>query len=165
MNNCGLLSQKGIPDMPTPRTHDERVAAARLRLQQEFQMWLSTGGHTGPHLIPVAFVGDGDAIVTATGENSRTVRNLRETGRARVAVGTTSDVVMVDTALDGLVPVPEVASDVANRFAAVSHDPRQMPGYVYIRLLPRRIQVWNGFHEFPGRTVMLKGEWLSDPAD
>lgn len=128
-------------------------------------MWLSTGGHTGPHLIPVAFVGDGDAIVTATGAGSKTVRNLRETGRARVAVGTTSDVVMVDAALDGLVSVPEVATDLADRFAAVSHDPRQMPGYVYIRLLPRRIQVWNGFHEFPGRTVMLKGAWLSHPVD
>lgn len=128
-------------------------------------MWLSTGGYTGPHLIPVAFVGDGDAIVTATGEGSKTVRNLRETGRARVAVGTTSDVVMVDATLDGLVSVPEVATDLADRFAAVSHDPRQMPGYVYIRLLARRIQVWNGFHEFPGRTVMLKGEWLPHPVD
>ncbi len=91
-------------------------------------MWVSTGGRSGPHLIPVAFVGDDGAIVTATGESSRTVRNLRETGRARVAVGTTSDVVMVDTTLAGLVPVPEIATDVADRFAAVSHDPRQLPG-------------------------------------
>ncbi|WP_328349235.1 pyridoxamine 5'-phosphate oxidase family protein [Streptomyces sp. NBC_00445] len=151
--------------MPTPRTHDERLAAARLRLQQEFQMWLSTCGRRRPHLIPVAFVGDNDAIVTATGASSKTVRNLRETGWARMAVGTTSDVVMVDTVLDGLVPVPEVDTDVADRYAAVSHDPRKMPGYLYIRLLPRRIQVWNGFHEFPGRTVMRKGEWLSDPVD
>lgn len=128
-------------------------------------MWLSTGGQTGPHLIPVAFVGDNEAIVTATGESSKTVGHLQETGRARVAIGTTSDVVMIDTTLDGLVPVPEIATDVADRFAAVSHDPRQMPGYVYIRLIPRRIQVWNGFHEFPGRTVMLKGEWLSEPVD
>ena len=128
-------------------------------------MWLSTGGRSGPHLIPVAFVGDDDAIVTATGESSKTVRNLRETGRARVAVGTTSDVVMVDTVLDGLVPVPEVATDVADRFAAVSHDPRKMPGYLYIRLRPRRVQVWNGFHELQGRTVILKGEWLSHPVD
>ncbi|MFF1378951.1 pyridoxamine 5'-phosphate oxidase family protein [Streptomyces sp. NPDC058308] len=151
--------------MPTPRTHDERLAAARLRLRQEGQMWLSTGGCSGPHLIPVAFVDDDDAIVTATGESSKTVRNLRETGRARLAVGTTCDVVMVDTVLDGFVPVPEVATDVADRFAAVSHDPRKMEGYLYIRLLPRRVQVWNGFHEFRGRTVILKGQWLSDPVD
>ncbi|GAA2657307.1 hypothetical protein GCM10010400_13350 [Streptomyces aculeolatus] len=150
-------------DMPRP--HAERVAAARLRLAQDFQMWLSTGGHAGPHLIPVAFVADGDALVTATGEGSRTVRNLRETGRARLAVGTTADVVMVDAALDDLVPVPRVATDVADRFAAVSHDPRERPGNVYIRLRPQRIQVWNGFHEFPGRTVMLKGDWLTEPAD
>ncbi|GGV09008.1 hypothetical protein GCM10010245_16930 [Streptomyces spectabilis] len=151
--------------MPTPRAHEERLAAARLRLQQESQMWLATGGCAGPHLIPVAFVSDNDAIVTATGESSKTVRRIQETKRARVAVGTTSDVVMIDTVLDGLVPVPEVATGVADRFAAVSHDPRKMSGYVYIRLLPRRIQVWNGFHEFSGRTVMLKGEWLSGPVD
>lgn len=128
-------------------------------------MWLSTGGRSGPHLIPVAFVSDDDAIVTATGENSKTVRNLRETGRARVAVGTTADVVMIDTVLDGLVQVPEVATDLADRFAAVSHDPRQMQGYLYIRLRPRRVQVWNGFHELRGRTVMRKGEWLPYPVD
>ncbi|WP_255413897.1 pyridoxamine 5'-phosphate oxidase family protein [Pseudonocardia sp. MH-G8] len=151
--------------IPTPRTHDERVAAARLRLEQEFQMWLSTGGRAGPHLIPVAFVEDGDTIVTATGTGSRTVRHLQETGRARVALGTTSDVVMIDATLDRLVPVPEVATELADRFAAVSHDPRQMPGYVYLRLLPHRVQVWNGFHEFPGRTVMLEGEWLPHPVD
>ncbi|MEO3762602.1 hypothetical protein [Streptomyces sp. B8F3] len=73
--------------------------------------------------------------------------------------------VMIDTVLDGLLPVREMTTDVADRFAAVSNDPRQMPGYVYIRLLPRRIQVWNGFHELSGRTVILKGEWLSDPVD
>ncbi|WP_222851020.1 pyridoxamine 5'-phosphate oxidase family protein [Phytoactinopolyspora mesophila] len=151
--------------MPTPRTHDERVAAAQRRLQQDFQMWLSTGGRTGPHLIPVAFIVDDDVVVTATGENSKTVRNLQETRRARLALGTTSDVVMIDTVLDGLVPVSKIASDAADRFAAVSHDPRQMPGYVYIRLFPRRVQVWNGFHEFPGRTAMLEGEWLSNPVD
>ena len=149
---------------PAPRAHDARVAAARRRLEQDFQMWLSTGGRSGPHLIPVAFVLDGDALVTATGESSRTVRNLRQTGRARVALGTTSDVVMVDTVLGGLVPVAEVTADIADRFAAVSHDPRRMPGYLYVRLLPRRVQVWNGFHEFPGRTVMRGGEWLAEPA-
>ncbi|WP_210749841.1 hypothetical protein [Nocardia vermiculata] len=113
----------------------------------------------------MAFVEDGAAIVTATGANSKTVRNLRGSGRARVAVGTTSDVVMVDATLDGLISVNEVVADLADRFAAVSHDPRQLPGYIYIRLRPRRIQVWNGFHEFAGRTVMLDGEWLSRPVD
>lgn len=128
-------------------------------------MWLSTAGHSGPHLIPVAFVADDHGIVTATAEASTTVRNLAETRRARVAIGSTSDVVMLDTVLEDLVPVPEVDPDLADRYAAVSHDPRQMPGYLYLRLLPQRIQVWNGFHEFTGRTVMLDGAWLPEPVD
>ncbi|UPK74195.1 pyridoxamine 5'-phosphate oxidase family protein [Nocardioidaceae bacterium SCSIO 66511] len=148
-----------------PRTHRERIAAAQDRLEHEYQMWLSTAGSAGPHLIPVAFVIDGDSVVTATGEGSKTVRNLNETGKARIALGTTSDVVMVDVTLGGLVTVRDVAIDVADRFAAVSHDPRRLSGYVYLRLLPRRVQVWNGFHEFQGRTVMLEGNWLSSPVD
>ena len=40
-----------------------------------------------------------------------------------------------------------------------------MPGFLYLRVLPARIQVWNGFHEYGGRTVMLDGCWLDAPVD
>lgn len=151
--------------MLTARSHDERIAAARRRLIEESQMWLSTGGRTGPHLIPVSFVVDDSAVMTATGESSKTVRNLRERDRARLAIGGTSDVVMIDAVVDRFITSEAVAADVADRYAAVSHDPRQMPGYIYVRLQPRRIQVWNGFHEFGGRTVMRDGRWLAQPVD
>lgn len=72
---------------------------------------------------------------------------------------------MVDADLDAFVAPTEMATPVADRYAAVSHDPRHMPGYVYIRLRPERIQVWNGYHEFSGRTVMLNGQWLTTPVD
>lgn len=148
---------------PRPRKHSERIAAARERLHEEFQLWLSTSGAKGPHLIPLAFVDDGNGILIATGEHSVTTRNLKANRRARFAVGTTTDVLMVDAVLGRVISVEEIEPSLADRYAAVSHDPRTFPGYSYLRLLPQRVQVWNGFHEFAGRTVMLNGEWLDTP--
>ena len=125
--------------MAAPRPLDARVTAAQQRLSDTHQLWLATGGSRGPHLIPVAFVRDGQEIVIATGERSRTVENLRETGRARLALGTTDDVVMVDADLDGFITAPEMPTPIADRYAAVSHDPREMPGYIYIRFRPHRV--------------------------
>ncbi len=61
-------------------------------------MWLATGsdGH-GAHLIPVAYVRDGSTLTTATFRRSRTVSNLRARPTARLAIGDTADVVMIDT--------------------------------------------------------------------
>ncbi|MFP5021549.1 pyridoxamine 5'-phosphate oxidase family protein [Pseudonocardia phyllosphaerae] len=151
--------------MIAPRPLDDRISAARRRLSDTHQLWLASGGSGGPHMIPVAFVYDDGQIVTATAERSRTVANLRESQRARLALGTTDDVVMVDASLERFETVSEISQPVADRFAAVSHDPRHMPGYLYIRLCPTRIQVWNGYHEFAGRTVMLAGNWLTSPVD
>lgn len=149
---------------PTARSLDRRRTDALKRLET-YQMWLATGsdGH-GAHLIPVAYVWNSNTLTTATFERSRTAANLRATPRARVAIGDTADVVMIDVTAT-LIPVDAIDPDVADRFAQVSHDPRIMPGLVYIELAPHRIQVWNGFHEFTGRTVMIDGQWLDRPVD
>jgi hypothetical protein len=58
--------------------------------------------------------------------------------------------------------IPEVAT----RYAQASgNDPQAVPGFVYIQLVPERIQLWKGVAEFAGRTVMRAGVWLDDPAD
>ncbi|HWM36291.1 MAG TPA: hypothetical protein VNS49_04105, partial [Streptomyces sp.] len=97
---------------------------------------------------------------------SRTVANLDAHPQARIALGDTADVVMID-ADASLVEVPAIGADIAERYAQVSHDPRTYPAgtFLYLSLHPRRIQVWNGFHEFPGRTVMQQHQWLDDPVD
>ncbi len=153
-----------MSDQRQPRPFDVRAKDASERLTTATQMWLATGGTGSPHLIPVAVVYDDGQLVTATFERSKTVANVSTVPRARVALGTTADVVMVDASV-GLVPVARMDASTADRFAAISHDPRVMPGFTYLRLTPRRIQVWNGFHEFGGRTVMQAGRWLSEPID
>lgn len=95
------------------------------------------------------------AGATAASDAGRTVANTGSHPQARVAVGDTMDVVMVDTGAS-LIDVPDIDVDIAERYAEVSTDPRAHPAdsFVFLRLQPRRIQVWNGVHEFSGRTVM-----------
>ncbi len=150
-----------------PRGLAERQTDARKRLESGFQLWLATGsdGH-GAHLIPVAYVWDGSVLYTATFAHSRTVANIKAHPQARLALGDTADVVIIDAGVS-LLEVSAIDTAIADRYAQVSHDPRTYPAgtFLYLRLHPRRIQVWNGFHEFPGRTTMQDGQWLADPVD
>ncbi len=142
-----------------PRSAIERRRDTVELLESAYHLWLSTSGpEGGPHLIPVAFVWSGSWITMATFVESRTVANLRDNPRARLAVGSTADVVILDGDVR-FVAVDEMDTETADRFAAVSHDPRVMPGLVYLRFTPHRIQAWNGFHEFDGRTLMAGGSW------
>lgn len=152
------MTQNSLQTAP-PRSTSERRSHAVELLESTHQLWLSTAGRdSGPHAIPVAFVWNGSWITMATFVHSRTASNLRDDPRARLAVGSPTDVVVLDGEVS-FVAVGEIDTEVADRFAAVSHDPRVMPGFVYLRFTPRRIQAWNGFHEFEGRTVMADGRW------
>ena len=71
---------------------------------------------------------------------------------------------MVDASAS-LLPAEAIDQESADAYAQVSVDPRTSPGFIYIRLIPQRIQVWKGAHEFAGRTVMSGGEWLGQPID
>jgi general stress protein 26 len=141
-----------------PRTTTQRREHALAQLAAQHELWLATGGETGPHMIPVCYVWDGLHITMATFEDSPTAANIRANRTARVAVGHHDDVTMIDGSVT-LVPVAEMEPGIADAFARVSHDPRVMPGLVYLRFTPRRVQVWNGFHEFTNRTVMRNGSW------
>lgn len=147
------------------RPLDERRRAALDLLGSNFQLWLTTArdGH-GAHLIPVAYVWDGTCLTMATLDRCRTSANLRANPRARVAIGEPSDLVMIDGEATLISPA---AMDpvTAESYARVSFDPRELPGLTYLRLVPTQMQVWNGFHEFHGRTVMANGEWLDEPLD
>lgn len=150
---------------PTARTLDHRRADALERIAANHQFWLATGSDgRGPHLIPVAYVWDGTTFTTATFERSRTITNLRADPRARVAIGDTGDVVMIDVSAE-LIAVSDIDPAAADQYARVAADPRTMSGFVYLRLLPQRMQAWNGVHEFGGRTIMLNGRWLDQAAD
>lgn len=144
---------------PEPRTTTQRREHALTQLRTQHELWLATGSDAGPHLIPVNYVWDGEHLTMATFEHSPTAANLRANGKARVAIGRHDDITMIDGTVT-FVAVADIESGIADAFARVSHDPRVMPGLVYLRFTPRRAQVWNGFHEFANRTVMRGGAWL-----
>lgn len=155
-----------LVSLPPARDLRQRRADTLDRLSSGFQMWMATGsdGH-GAHLIPVAYVWDGSDLVTATFRRSRTVSNLRARPVARLAIGDTADVVLID-ARAVLLDVSDIDAASAEAYAKVSTDPRNAPDtFVYLRLVPQRILAWNSLAEFSGRTVMLDGSWLDASVD
>jgi general stress protein 26 len=107
----------------------------------------------------VSFWWDGARLTTSTFEPSRTLDNVQKQPKVRVSVGTTTDVLMID-ATATVVRDDEVDADVAEGYAEASGIPQSTPGFVYIQLLPRRMQMWRGREEFTDRTVMRDGVWL-----
>ena len=150
------------------RSLAERRKAATERLRSNTNLWLATASDgRGPHLIPLTYWWDGSRLTTATFEGSRTVKNVRAQPKVRAAIGTAADVLMID-ATATIVTVADIAdiAEVASRYAQASgNDPQSMPGFVYIQLVPERIQLWTGVAEFTERTVMRAGVWLDDPID
>lgn len=152
---------------PVPaRSLAERRQWALDQLRAESHCWLATSSDgRGPHLIPVSFWWDGSRLTTATFAGSRTAKNIEAQPEVRVSVGATTDVLMID-ALAGIVPVAGIDPAEADGYVRSSRiDPRSVPGFVYVRLEPRRMQVWRGQSEFAGRTVMRDGAWLDAPVD
>jgi hypothetical protein len=115
-----------------------------------------------PYLVPLTLAWLRDRIVLASDGKSPTVANIAATGKARLSLGTTRDVVMIDALLEETFPVAEAPPWVADGYAAnTDWDPRGAGGsYVYVILRPDRIQAWRESNEIQGRTLMRAGEWL-----
>jgi general stress protein 26 len=153
-------------DEVRPRPLPERREAAREHLRSNSNLWLATASDgRGPHLIPASYWWDGSRLTTATFEDSRTLKNILAQPKVRASIGSTADVLMID-ATATIVAVADIDTAAAEGYARASgNDPRSVPGFAYIRLTPRRMQVWRGAAEFTGRTVMRGGGWLDDPVD
>jgi hypothetical protein len=146
------------------------AARSKLRRKRDFQqrlaedrdLWLSSASLTGgAYLVPLSFAWDGTGIVMATPAHSPTARNILENSKARLAIGTTRDVNMVEGHLDTWL-APDVSKSVADAFATkLTWDPRtEGLIHLYIRLRPTRIQAWREADEIPGRELMRDGRWL-----
>jgi hypothetical protein len=110
--------------------------------------------------VPVSLAWIDERVVIAVEGSSVTARNLTASGEARLAVGPTRDVTMIDAVLERAV---DVAADDALGAAYVAQadwDPRGDTGYVFLVLRPVRVQAWREANEIPGRTLMRDGTWL-----
>jgi pyridoxamine 5'-phosphate oxidase-like protein len=145
-----------------PRTKQQRKADVLAELSAPVaDVWVATGDAGQPYLVPLTLAWLDERVVLATSRRSRTARNLAAAGKARLALGTTRDVVLIDAALERTVPVAE-AGPIGDGYAARNDwDPRAAgDAYVFLVLRPERVQAWREENEIPDRTLMRDGSWL-----
>jgi Pyridoxamine 5'-phosphate oxidase len=148
---------------PPPRAPGQRRQDALDRLEGDVDAWVATADaeRGTPYLVPLSFLWDGECLLLATPAASPTGRNLQSTGRARVGVGPTRDLVLIEGTVQAQWPADEVPEEVGDAFAVkAGFDPRRLPGYRYFRLRPQRLQAWREANELEGRDLMRDGRWV-----
>jgi hypothetical protein len=138
-----------------------RADALRLLATPAIDVWVATASADGDaHLVPVSLAWIEERVVIAIPADSVTARNLVTSGRARLAVGPTRDVVMIDVVMERTAAVEDDDALQAAYTGQADWDPRQGSGYLYLVLRPVRLQAWREANEIPGRTLMRDGSWL-----
>ena len=149
-----------------PRPPAQRKADALVLLQTPgIDVWVATAGTSEDgsavaHLVPLSLAWIDERVVIALDGQSTTARNLGTNRPARLAVGATRDVVLIDAVVEDVVAVSD-ASELADGYRAQADwDPRSAgDSYVFIRLRPERLQAWREVNELAGRTLMRGGAW------
>lgn len=147
---------------PAPaRSRSQRRADAIAKLEGQVDLWVASADAEGAaYLVPLSFYWDGSTITIATPRASRTARNVIRAGWARVALGPTRDVLIVEGSVEAIPIGAEPALEEAHARAA-GFDPRTLADeYVYLRIAPREMQAWREANELAGRRIMRGGEWL-----
>ena len=146
-----------------PRSRAQRRRDTEHRLTHDIDLWLASASAAGgPHLVPLSFDWDGEALLVATPAKSPTGRNLAATQTARLGLGHTRDVSMIEGDVEVL-EIDALPQERGDRFATrAGFDPRaQDTPYRWFRISPRRIQAWREVNELPDRELMRDGRWLA----
>lgn len=149
--------------MAANRSTSERIEQTLERLGTEDHVWVATSSADGvPHLVPLSLAWDGTrALVVAQGDTP-TVRNAASSGRARLALDNTNDVVILDVDVK-VTPMPEVDEAALGSYVEqAGWDPRaETDTWSMLICAPTRIQAWNGVSETRDSTIMDDGRWRS----
>jgi hypothetical protein len=145
-----------------PRSREQRKVDTLAKLQSEVDLWVASADEGGDaYLVPLSYVWDESVLTVATPRASRTARNLGRAGRARVALGPTRDVVIVEGTVEAI-PIGTDSRLEDAHAQATGFDPRTLTEeYVYLRITPQTIQAWREANELEGRQLMRNGEWLA----
>ncbi|MEV8564676.1 pyridoxamine 5'-phosphate oxidase family protein [Streptomyces sp. NPDC051322] len=142
------------------RSRQQRRQDALDRLENDADAWFATASADGePCLVPLSFVLYEGDLVICTRRTNPTARNLTPSGRVRVTLGHTRDVVLIEGTAEPV--TAEALTPAADAFAAkLVWDPRAEKPYVYLRVTPQVVQAWREVNELPGRELMRDGRWL-----
>jgi hypothetical protein len=149
-----------------PRTPSQRtVDTLALLSTPAIDVWVASAevvdGVVRAHLVPLSLAWLDERVVVAVEPDSVTGRSIRAARTARLGVGPTRDVVMIDAVLDQVVPVADAPEALADGYAAQADwDPRTADGYVFLVLRPVRLQAWRESNELAGCTIMRDGRWV-----
>ena len=152
-----------------PRTREQRRADTLARLSAPaMDVWVATaaadaGGHASSHLVPLSLAWIDERVVLATEADSVTARNIISQRRARLGLGPTRDVVMIDAELEQAYGLDEVPDGLARQYAMQADwDPRTSGGRMrFLVLRPLRIQAWREVNELAGSSLMRVGAWIA----
>lgn len=145
------------------RSTAQRKSDAIEKLRKDQDVWVATADDRGiAHLVPLSLCWHDGMVVVAVEASSRTARNASASGRARLALGPTRDVVMIDAQASVVTRQDAGPVIVGSYRERTGWEPGSDGGdWVYVLLKPTRIQVWRDVEEIAGRTVMADGTWLA----
>lgn len=146
----------------TARSTAERIRDAIDQLEHRVDVWVATCSRDSqPHLVPLSLAWDGKQVIVTTPASTATARNVSQTPTARLAVGDSRDVVMLDVAVTSI-PLEDADEAIVAAYASrTGWDPRGEEGsWVILCMRPTRVQVWRDVPEIKGRTVMTNGSWI-----
>ena len=148
--------------MPEPRDRVMRKADLLTALTAPAaDVWVATASADAtPYLVPLSLAWIDECAAIALDAASPTARNIGRSRVARLGVGPTRDVALIDATLERSVGVDDDARLGAAYAAQADWDPRGLAGYVFLVLRPTRIQAWRESNELAGRLLMRDGEWL-----
>jgi hypothetical protein len=149
---------------PPARTPQQRKADTLRRLENDVDTWVATAdpGSGTPYLVPLSFLWDGASVLLATPAASPTGRNLRATGKARLGIGPTRDVVLIEGTVQAETAAAEIPAQTGDAFAAkTGFDPRELHGYTYFWIRPQRLQAWREVNELAGRDLIRGAGWVT----
>jgi hypothetical protein len=148
-----------------PRSAQQRKQDTLERLEKEVDAWVASADPaTGtPYMVPLSFLWDGSDLYLSTTATNPTARNFRATGRTRIGVGLTRDVVLIEGSVQTLA-ASQITPELGDAFAVkTGFDPRTLrTPYLYFRVTPVLIQAWREVNELKERDIMLDGRWLSN---
>ena len=148
-----------------PRTREQRTADTLARLSAPAaDVWVATAAaDASAYLVPLSLAWLDERVVLATDADSATARNIISQGHARLGLGPTRDVVLIDAELEQVYSLDEVPAGLARGYATQADwDPRESGGQMrFLVLRPQRIQAWREADELPGRTLMRGGTWIT----
>jgi hypothetical protein len=151
-----------MSELPAPRPLAQRKTDSLARLENDKDLWIATGDTTGaPCMVPLSFWWDGYMLYVATAGKNPTSLNIQASGLARVVLGHTRDVTLID------VRARKISNEEATDKCADAYtqkcgwDPRNSKGYFFFELVPVRVEAWRELNEHVPREIMTAGVWTA----